>query len=106
MSSDMSSPLKFADTSFNIVDTFKRFKVETLPNYHSADYYPAQIGQQWRGLDCLAWPMTDPSFRESRYVFLKIFTAEYSTQNNEIDLYKQLDSAASEINHLEKTLYQ
>lgn len=67
MSSNMSSPLKFADTGFDIVDTSKKFEEETLPDYHPADYYPARIGQVladryqivretglWRSLNCLA----------------------------------------------------
>ncbi|QSS62233.1 protein kinase [Histoplasma capsulatum] len=89
MSSNMSSPLKFADTGFDIVDTSKKFEEETLPDYHPADYYPARIGQV-----------------ESRYVSLKISTAGYSTQNNEIDIYKQLESAALETDHVGKTLYR
>lgn len=50
--------------------------------------------------------MTDSRPRESRYVSLKISTAGYSTQNNEIDIYKQLESAALETDHVGKTLYR
>ncbi|KKZ63881.1 hypothetical protein EMCG_01834 [[Emmonsia] crescens] len=115
MSSDMSSPLKFADTGFDIVDASKKFEEETLPDYHPADYYPAQIGQVLAdryqivgklgyGVASTVWLGRD--IQGSRYVSLKISTAGYSTQNNEINIYKQLDSAASETDHFGKTLYR
>ncbi|KAG5288496.1 protein kinase [Histoplasma capsulatum G186AR] len=115
MSSNMSSPLKFTDTGFDIVDTSKKFEEETLPDYHPADYYPARIGQVLAdryqivgklgyGVASTVWLGRD--IRESRYVSLKISTAGYSTQNNEIDIYKQLESAALETDHVGKTLYR
>lgn len=45
MVSDLSSSLKFPDTGFDIVDASEPIEEETLPNYSSANYYPAHIGQ-------------------------------------------------------------
>ncbi|OJD10766.1 CMGC/SRPK protein kinase [Emergomyces pasteurianus Ep9510] len=86
-----------------------------LPGYHPADYYPAQIGQVLAdryqivgklgyGVASTVWLGRD--IQESKYVSLKISTAEYSTRNNEINIYKQLDSAASQTDHFGKTLYR
>ncbi|KAG5297943.1 protein kinase [Histoplasma ohiense] len=45
MISDLSSSLKFPDTGFDIVDASEPIEEETLPNYSSANYYAAHIGQ-------------------------------------------------------------
>lgn len=110
MSSDMSSPIEFPETGFEIIDASKKFEEETLPDYDPADYYPAQIGQVLTnryqivgklgyGVGSTAWlardnwylatsaalnkslksSMTDPTHRETRYVSLKICTANYTT---------------------------
>lgn len=39
------SPLIFADTGFEIVDTFEKLEEETIPVYNPENYYPAHIGQ-------------------------------------------------------------
>ncbi|PGH10044.1 CMGC/SRPK protein kinase [Blastomyces parvus] len=115
MSSDMFSPLKFPDSGFDIVDASAKFEEETLPDYHPADYYPAHIGEVLAdryqivgklgyGVASTVWLGRD--LQESRYVSLKISTAQYSTRNNEIDIYKQLESAASETDHFGKNLYR
>ncbi|WEW61697.1 hypothetical protein PRK78_007189 [Emydomyces testavorans] len=114
MSSDMSSPLKFPDSGFDIVDASENIEEETIPNYNPENYYPAHIGQvladRYQIVGKLGYGVTSTvwlgrDLLESRYVSLKISTAS-SKQNNETDIHKQLASIASEIDHSGQTLYR
>ncbi|KAG5288595.1 protein kinase [Histoplasma capsulatum G186AR] len=108
------SPLIFADTGFEIVDTFEKLEEETIPVYNPENYYPAHIGQvlldKYQIVGKLGYGVTSTvwlgrDLQESRYVSLKICTAS-SRRNNEIDIYKRLDSVASKTDHVGQTLYR
>ncbi|EGC45682.1 protein kinase [Histoplasma capsulatum var. duboisii H88] len=114
MSSDMSSPLIFTNTSFEIIDPSEKLEEETIPLYNPENYYPAHIGQvlvdRYQIVGKLGYGVTSTvwfgrDLQESRYVSLKICTAS-SRRNNEIDIYKQLDSVASKTDHVGQTLYR
>ncbi|KKZ60978.1 hypothetical protein EMCG_04402 [[Emmonsia] crescens] len=114
MASGLSSPLKFPDTGFDIVDVAEKLEEETLPNYNPANYYPAHLGQvlvdRYQIVGKLGYGVTSTvwlgrDLLEARYVTLKISTAS-SKRNNEINIYKQLDSVASKIDHVGQNLYR
>ncbi|PGH32900.1 CMGC/SRPK protein kinase [[Emmonsia] crescens] len=114
MASDLSSPLKFPNTGFDSIDASEQLEEETLPNYNPANYYPAHLGQvlvdRYQIVGKLGYGVTSTvwlgrDLLEARYVTLKISTAS-SKRNDEINIYKQLDSVASKIDHVGQKLYR
>ncbi|KAI1920683.1 hypothetical protein LOZ12_005618 [Ophidiomyces ophidiicola] len=101
MAPAFTSPLTFPTTGFKEIDASTPIEEEKLPTYQPEHYYPATLGQVLQdryqivgkvgyGGSSTVWLSRDLAKRQ--HVVLKICVNHSNKANNELDIYKYLES--------------